>query len=820
MASFEGTELADVFVGAGEADGARGYGGDDQLTGGGANDFLVGGAGADILQGDDGNDTLHSHDLWTALIPYPDPIDTSTEVDSLFGGNGDDRLYAGYGDHVDGGAVTSSGNWLHISFLGAGAGINFDLRLPEQTIGGGTLENITYVPYLQGSNFADNLNLGQHTTLSFTIDGTVRGMGGDDVIIGGALTGVISGGDGADIIDSRLHGNSSVSGDAGDDQLYSKAHAFGGDGNDVIFAGSNAYGGRGNDVIQLLSNPYSGEARGEDGNDELRASDDGQRMSGGAGGDLLIGGAGDDTLYSNDWGNSSETIHDTVGNFIVRDALRGAGGNDFLAVGYGDHADGGAGTDYLILHLGGSSQRVVANFNTLTSGGALTIGGGVIENIERLAYVAGTRFNDEFVFGHIEIAYRPTIDAGDGNDTITSSTGDGLFVNGGAGDDTLISGPANDRFDGGAGIDTVDYSRYGPGLPNVFDNLISVENFIGSAYNDTLHGNGSANQFRGGGGNDRFYGHEGVDTAFFSGRENQYLIEDLGIGGIRVTDLRDGSPDGIDTLLEVEVFQFAVGSGVVVDGTAGADKITPARTVLGQPKPGAQDDELNGFEGNDLLDGGAGADSMAGGLGNDTYTVDNAGDVVIEQAGQGIDTVKTTLTTYALTGHVEGLTAVGAADFDLTGNSLDNLVTGGAGADTLRGLAGKDNLRGGAGADRLVGGSEADILTGGADADRFVFDVLGASTSKDTVKDFIIGEDVVEIARSAFTAFAGDSAGGLDASAFVLGTKAVTVDQHLIYNATKGQLYYDADGAGGQAQVLVAMFSNKPSLSATDFVLA
>ena len=49
---------------------------------------------------------------------------------------------------------------------------------------------------------------------------------------------------------------------------------------------------------------------------------------------------------------------------------------------------------------------------------------------------------------------------------------------------------------------------------------------------------------------------------------------------------------------------------------------------------------LTGNGGNNLIDGGIGADTMAGGDGDDTYMVDNVGDVITENDGEGIDTVQ------------------------------------------------------------------------------------------------------------------------------------------------------------------------------------
>ena len=56
------------------------------------------------------------------------------------------------------------------------------------------------------------------------------------------------------------------------------------------------------------------------------------------------------------------------------------------------------------------------------------------------------------------------------------------------------------------------------------------------------------------------------------------------------------------------------------------------------------DNVLTGNSAANVLTGGAGADTLLGGAGDDTYGVDQAGDVVTEQANEGIDTVQTDLT--------------------------------------------------------------------------------------------------------------------------------------------------------------------------------
>ena len=109
----------------------------------------------------------------------------------------------------------------------------------------------------------------------------------------------------------------------------------------------------------------------------------------------------------------------------------------------------------------------------------------------------------------------------------------------------------------------------------------------------------------------------------------------------------------------------------------------------------------------DTLNGTTGADQLVGLAGNDTYAVNNAGDVVVENLNEGTDLVNASIS-YTLANNVENLTLSGTSAINGTGNTLDNILTGNSAANTLTGNAGADTLDGKAGADILIGGTGND----------------------------------------------------------------------------------------------------------------
>lgn len=156
-------------------------------------------------------------------------------------------------------------------------------------------------------------------------------------------------------------------------------------------------------------------------------------------------------------------------------------------------------------------------------------------------------------------------------------------------------------------------------------------------------------------------------------------------------------------------------------------------------------------------------------------------------------------------------------DDQLRGFDGNDLLIGKNGNDSLAGGNGDDTLRGDAGDDVLDGGAGHDLLQGGAGADHFVFSSAPELANADRIVAFVSGVDHIDLALSAYAGLT--AAGPLAVEQFHAGPAALAAadaDDRIIYNSSTGRLFYDADGAGGQAPVMIATLIGHPPLALTD----
>jgi hypothetical protein len=145
---------------------------------------------------------------------------------------------------------------------------------------------------------------------------------------------------------------------------------------------------------------------------------------------------------------------------------------------------------------------------------------------------------------------------------------------------------------------------------------------------------------------------------------------------------------------------------------------------------------------------------------------------------------------------------------DNTGNPVDN--------KSLKGGSRPDTLVGGAGDDRISGGRGKDVLSGGVGKDTFVFDTTPSKSNVDTITDFFPRDDTLLFSRKIFKKSPAKS-GILKKDAFALGKQAKDKNDVFVYDKAKGALWYDGDGSGKGAAILVAQFKGKPALAYSDF---
>jgi Ca2+-binding RTX toxin-like protein len=373
---------------------------------------------------------------------------------------------------------------------------------------------------------------------------------------------------------------------------------------------------------------------------------------------------------------------DTLDGTFRSETMIGAGGDDVLRGSAGaDRLDGGAGIDEADYSASPAGVTIDLITGRGTGGDAQ---GDTLISIER---VTGSAHADRMVGG----ADANRFDGGAGADRMEGGAGDDLYV---------VDDP------GDAAIELADQ-----GTDEVRTSLASyvlaanVERLTGtSSAGQMLTGNGLANRILGGGGNDVVDGGAGADEMRGGAGDDVYAIDEAGDQAIEnagegTDEIRTGlAAFSLAALANMENLSGTSASGQTLTGNGGANVIT-------------------GASGNDVIDGGAGADIMRGGAGNDLYFADDSSDLVVENAGDGSDEVRTAAASYSLSAHVETLTGISASGQVLTGNDLANVISGGGGDDTLFGGGGDDRLFGGAGNDAFNAGAGNDFIDGGPGAD-------------------------------------------------------------------------------------------------------
>jgi Ca2+-binding RTX toxin-like protein len=744
------------------------YGGDgnDVLDGGLGDDYLSGGGGNDILSGDEGNDTLYGGSGDDSLLggTGDDMLSGDDGHDILSGGAGNDTLYGGEGNDVlDGGLgddYLSGGGGNDIFIYGRGSGNDIIQRDLAYYWGYGWI-------YPNGT---DTVQFGEGLTAdSFDYMGKGLNEGGDLILrikdTGETLTiknwfvdlqyqvDKFHFADNSELTAADVGARAEIlpiMGTEGDDNLYGAVvwdhnnTVYGLGGNDAL------YGGDGDDVLD-----------GGLGDDYLSGGGGNDILDGGLGVDTMVGGAGNDTYYVDNAGdvvteNAGEgtdavnssityTLGANVENLTLTgtSAINGTGNglNNVITGNSGNNVlNGGIGADTMIGGAGNDTYYVDNAGDVVTE----NAGEGTDKVNSRITYSLGANLENLTLMGSAAID-------GYGNELGNSITGNAYnnylygyggndILNGGGGADTMVGGTGNDTYyvdnigdtvteNAGEGTDTVSSSityTLGANVENLTLTGTAAINGTGNELNNTITGNSAVNSLTGGAGNDTLNGGGGADTMVGGTGNDTYYVDNVG------DIVTENAGEGTDTVNSSITYTLGANlENLTLTGSAtygyGNDL---DNTITGNK----YNNYLYGYGGNDVLNGGSGSDRMYGGTGNDTYYVDSTGDIVTENAGEGTDTVNSTIT-YTLGANVENLTLTGSAAINGTGNSLDNVIIGNSAVNILNGGAGADTLTGGAGNDSTTGGHGSDTyLFNKTDGKDTITETAGLTGDTDIVK--------------------------------------------------------------------------------------
>ena len=328
-------------------------------------------------------------------------------------------------------------------------------------------------------------------------------------------------------------------------------------------------------------------------------------------------------------------------------------------------------------------------------------------NLENLTYTGMAAFNgignelNNVINGGVGA---DTLSGGLGNDIYYATSGDVITENLNAGTDEIRTALATYTL--GANLENLTYT----GTPSFTGN--------GNDLNNVLTGGVGADTLAGGLGNDIYYATSGdviTENLNAGTDEIRTALASYTLGANLENLTYTGTPSftgngndlnnvltggvGADTLaggLGNDIYYVTSGDVITENLNAGTDEI---RTVLATYTLGANLENLTytgtsvfagtGNELNNALTGGVGADTFSGGAGNDVYYV-TSGDVITENVNAGTDEVRTALSAYTLGANLENLTYTGTEAFTGNGNTLNNVLTGGVGADTFSGGLGND----------------------------------------------------------------------------------------------------------------------------------
>ena len=299
----------------------------------------------------------------------------------------------------------------------------------------------------------------------------------------------------------------------------------------------------------------------------------------------------------------------------------------------------------------------------------------------------------------------------------------------------------------------------GAGADRLLGNALA-DTLRGGAGDDTLVGYAGADLLVGGDGLDRLLGGEGGDLYLIElARDHQAAeVEDLGTTGIdelrfaetKTSTLTLFSGDrGLErVVIGTGTLATAVSSGTIalnIDASAAPNGLT----LIGN----AGRNQLLGTAFDDVLNGGLLGDDLRGGAGNDVYVIDNTGDAITENLGQGVDQVLSSVS-YSLAANVDDLELTGTAANAATGNSLANRILGTAARNVIDGGAGLDLLNGREGGDLYLvaagsdhpGAEFADTGLAGVDEVRFISaaasDTLTLLEADQGIEQVLIGTGV------------------------------------------------------------------------------